>query len=57
MVYSPQELSYIEELEEKVDQLEDICCEYAKTVAEKDLSIKALNLTINNLKKLINEIA
>jgi hypothetical protein len=54
-VYSPDELSYIEELEMRVDQLEELCSEYAKIVDNKDEQIKLLGISVDNMNRLIVE--
>lgn len=40
--YTQSELDYIAELESRIDQLEDLCSDYAKIVSEKDDKIESL---------------
>ena len=41
-LYTQSELSYIAELEDRVELLEELCNDYAKIIAEKDYMIKML---------------
>ena len=52
--YTQSELSYIEELEDRIQTLENLCSDYAKTINVKDCIIEYLE-TVVKLKEKTNE--
>jgi hypothetical protein len=52
--YTQSKLSYIEELEDRIQVLESLCSDYAKTINVKDCIIEYLE-TVVKLKEKINE--
>jgi hypothetical protein len=47
--YTPSELSYIAELQDRVEYLESLCVDYAKIIAEKDNRIESLKDLVEDL--------
>ena len=48
-LYTPEQLSEIEELRDRVEYLESLCEDYAKIVAERDNNIEYMQEVIDEL--------
>ena len=47
--YTPEELTYISELEDRIDMLEGLCSDYVKSIDEKDAEILRLNNALSDV--------
>ena len=48
-LYTQSELTYIEQLEDEIAKLNDLCSDYVKIIAEKDYRIESMQEVIDEL--------
>ena len=47
--YTPEELTYISELEDRVNYLEELCVDYSKIIGEKNAEIGRLDSALSDV--------